>query len=94
MKYFLLIFLSSSVFAALPPLEQSSREMQAILTDRQLRQVVGSGESIEEIGKIEGGYLLTTSQHTVFVEVRYQKSEGKIGPAQFELVFHPSSGLR
>ncbi len=86
MNFFLL-----SLIAALPPLAQSSREMKAILSDKQLYETLTSGEPIEEIKREDGGYLVTTPKHTIWVEVQYRKTEGKIGPVEFDLVFHPSS---
>jgi hypothetical protein len=87
-KMIFLLGLITASYAALPPLYQSTREIQAILTDSQLTSKLGSAESILQILKIDGGYLVSTTQHTIKVDVVYKRLEDrKVGPAQFELNF-------
>ena len=83
----------SFILAALPPFEQSNREMRSILMDRKLYELIGSGESILEIKREEGGYVVTTSKHKVWVEVQYLPNHsGRLGPVEYNLVFHPPVG--
>ena len=94
MKWFLSVFLSAPLFSALPPLEQSCREIRAILSNRQLHQLLASGEPIQVIERQEGGYAIGTPRHTLWVEVHYLKTDGRMGPIPFELVFHEPREIR
>lgn len=71
---------------ALPPFAQTSREIQAILQSPETHRLIGSAEAILEIIRQENGYLVISTHHELFVEVQYPHT-GKIGPADFELVF-------
>ena len=89
MKIFSLIFFAATGFAALPPLYQSTREIQALLTDSQLGENLGSGEMIEKIIRIEDGYLVITPKYKMIVNVHYQaNAKNFVGPAKFELEFN------
>lgn len=78
--------LTSGAFASLPPLAQSSREIQAILKSAETYRLLGGGEIIQGISRHHNGYLVSTAHKQLFVEVHYVPT-GKIGPAEFELVF-------
>ncbi len=86
MPFFL--FLSTTLFGALPPLAQSVKELQALLADSHI-QDLGSGEPILEIVKMDNGYLVISQNYSMQVDVIYKQMEQKkVGPAQFQLQFH------
>ena|SRR5579872_7024823 len=86
------LFLSTTLFGALPPLAQSVREMQAILADSHI-QDLGSAEAILEIVKVDSGYLVISQNYSMLVDVNYKTQEQKkVGPVQFQLQFHPPVG--
>jgi hypothetical protein len=88
MKMLFFIFVASTAFTALPPLAQSTRELQAMLSDTRFYDSLGSAEYIQDIQRTEGGYLVTTPRYVMQVDVRYVRNERKIGPVPFELDFH------
>ena len=88
MKKMFFVFFASIGFAALPPLAQSTREIQALLSDAQFYQSFGSGEFIKEISRNEMGYLVVTQHYTMQVDIQYVKNHGFAGPAQFVFSFH------
>ena len=53
----------------------------------ELSQALHSGEIINEISRVENGYLIVTNYNVLFVEVKYIKTD-KIGPFRFKLYFH------
>lgn len=83
---FLLLF-GNMAFAALPPLAQSSREIQAILESPETYKLLGGVERIDQIVRCEKGYLVLTKHKELFIDICYLCT-GKIGPAEFELKFH------
>ena len=78
---------SSVLFAALPPLAQSTKEMRAILNDSQLYQALGSAQNIEEMSRIDNGWVVKTQEYALQVDVVYLEQK-RAGPVQFELRFH------
>ena len=89
MKKFALILLSiGTLQAALPPLAQSSREIEAIVSDSRLYQSLGGHNAISQIIRIEGGYEVYAGQHAIQVFVHYLPPKVK-GPVPFELEFGP-----
>ena len=70
MKKLFLIFLVSTGFAALPPLAQSTKEIQALLADANFYKSLGSAEIIKEIVRNETGYLVVTQHYTMQVDVQ------------------------
>lgn len=93
MKKFCFIFLASTAFAALPPLAQSTREIQTLLADSRLYESLGSAELIQQITRTEKGYLIITSNYAMEVDVRYVKNQKWVGPAQLEFQFQPAVDL-
>jgi hypothetical protein len=85
--------LISTLDAALPPLYQTSNEINAILKSPEFGKKLHSGEVIETIQKNEAGYLVTTNYHTLQIDILYQEN-GKIGPAQFNLQFEEPQPLK
>ncbi|MBS0624907.1 MAG: hypothetical protein JSS32_02515 [Verrucomicrobia bacterium] len=77
----------AAAFAALPPLAQSSREIQAILVDPRLQEMLGSAELIQSITRTEEGYVVITSNYQLRVDVEYKSSQ-RIGPVSFDLQFY------
>lgn len=84
------ISLSSVTFAALPPLAQSSREIQAVLADGRFYESLGSAEVVKEIIRTQNGFLVMTQNYAMKVDVKYTpRGETTFaGPAQFTLEFH------
>ena len=96
-KYFLaaLIFLFPVVtpFAALPPLAQTSREIQAILSDSHCQEYLGSAELIQNVVRTKEGYLVMTLNYLMRVDIEYKLAHTRVGPAHFELLFYPPVNL-
>ncbi|MBA3721646.1 MAG: hypothetical protein H0W88_04520 [Parachlamydiaceae bacterium] len=91
MKKFLIaivsmVLLSQSVEAALPPLYQSKKEIDAIFASPEYGQVFQSGELITEIKRTENGFDISTNKNRVHVDIIYQ-SNPKPGPIQFKVKF-------
>ncbi len=88
-------FCATSLFAVLPPLAQSTRELQALLTDAHLHEHLGSGELIQNIIRTESGYLVMTRNYLMRVDIQYHPNEQKrVGPAVFELQFNKPVSLQ
>ena len=88
----ILLFGSSSAFAVLPPLAQSSKEIQAILGSNQTYSLLNGAYPINDIIRTPKGYLIITADQRMQVDIEYQQSE-KIGPIPFTLNFHPPVSL-
>lgn len=91
---FALAFFASSLFGALPPLAQSSKEIQAILADPRLQEQLGSAEVIHEIIRTNGGYVVMTQSYSMRVDVHYSNEPRRIGPVSFHLEFYPPVDLK
>ena len=87
------LLISSSLFAALPPLAQSTREMQALLADSHLQDWLGSAEMLQEIVRADGGFVVVTQNYSMKVDVHYLPAK-RIGPAQFQFEFQKPVHLR
>ncbi len=85
------LFLSTS-FAVLPPLYQGLREIDAIISDDQIRDYFSSGETILEISKNENGYALISNKQKVQVDIEYLHTE-VMGPSKFKLHFQPAEAI-
>jgi len=77
----------STVCGALPPLAQSSRELQAILSDSHLFELLGSAGLLHSIMKTKDGYLIVTRTHALRVDIEYLRAPHP-GPVPFEVHFH------
>ncbi len=81
-------------FAALPPLAQSSREIQAMLGDSHMQEYLGSAEMVQNIIRTEGGFAIMTQHYLMRVDVEYKSlGGGFVGPAAFDLHFYPPVDL-
>lgn len=87
------ILFTLHVQAALPPLYQGIKEIQAILESAELAQKLPSGDVIEEIKRTDTGFSITTNKRELQVHVTYVKT-GKIGPDDFTLRFDESINIR
>jgi len=95
MKKLIFIFLASTAFAALPPLAQSTRELQSLLSDTRFYDALGSAELIKDIIRTEKGYLVLTQNYAMRVDIEYGGGDKKIiGPIHFELKFHQPVDIR
>ena len=89
MKMIIAVLFAIGAHAALPPLAQSAREIQAILTDPKTYQILGSAEQIQEVRKTDTGYLVVTKNYQLQVDVRYGGGDRIAGPVHFELEHLP-----
>lgn len=91
-KLFIILALSTlmipSIEALLPPFYESLAEYKSLLNNKELEENLGSGQWIQEISRNDKGFMIKTPKYTMQVDVVY-KNTGKIGPAEFELKFHP-----
>ena len=95
MKKFFFVLVAATGFSALPPLAQSTREIQALLTDTQFYESLGSSELIKDIIRNDRGYLIITQNYAMQVDVQYGGGEVKmVGPAKFSLEFHQPIDVR
>lgn len=94
-KWFFILF-ASTTFAVLPPLAQSTREMQALLADSRFYDSLGSAEIVKDIIRTDKGYLVLTQNYALRVDVKYsgRSDDQRVGPAKFELDFHQPVDLR
>ncbi|OGN56034.1 MAG: hypothetical protein A3D96_01685 [Chlamydiae bacterium RIFCSPHIGHO2_12_FULL_44_59] len=87
MKWLFILFAATG-FSLLPPLAQSIRELQALLSDARLYQSLGSAEVIQEITRVGDGYWLRTEHYAMKVLLKYGgREERMMGPIHFELEF-------
>ncbi len=87
LKYFcfgMVIFVSA--FAILPPFYESRNEIVEIINHPMLEKILGSGEPILEIKKVDRGYQIRSLKTELFVEVEYLRTQ-MIGPQQYTLHF-------
>lgn len=88
-----LIMVAVPLFSALPPFVQRAREIETIVSDPALYQMLGSAEAIEQIVKVEGGYLILTRNFLVRAEVEYFSTR-RPGPASYQIHFKEPVPLR
>jgi hypothetical protein len=89
MAFLLSVFFTAEQHAALPPLYQSIREIDAVLSHEYLRSSEFTAEPILDVKKIENGYLVETAHYYLMADVIY-KETSHIGPMQFEVHFQPA----
>lgn len=80
------VLVSCNLFAALPPLPQSIREIEAILTDDFLKSPEMTAETIWQIQKTDTGYILETTNFIIPINM-IPLPPKNIGPAQFDMQF-------
>jgi hypothetical protein len=78
---------AASACAALPPLYESAKEIRALLESPKLGELLGSGDAIQSITKVDDGFIVATTKHIIKVDVVYDPVDHP-GPAKFHLVFH------
>lgn len=88
----LFLLTAQSAFALLPPLHQSVKEIETILSSEDLTQGLPPSQTIHSIVAYDTGYVVSTQEYQIVVEVRKQPQE-RPGPAQFELIFHEPTKL-
>ena len=90
MKFIIpIIFLIGSISeanAVLPPFFQGKREIETILSSKELSQYLPSGDLIAQITKTPTGYMIITNKRIVGITVKYSRSD-HIGPVRFSLEF-------
>ena|GEM_PF-1205250 len=80
------VLASSNVLAALPPLPQSIREIEAILSNDFLKSDEMTTETIWQIQKTDTGYILETSNFIIPINM-IDLPPKNIGPSQFDAQF-------
>ena len=93
-KLLLILFVTTTAFGALPPLAQGIREMQALFSDHRFYEGLGSAEILKDVIRTESGYLVLTQNYAMKVDVNYERrSDGMVGPVQFDLEFNTPVNL-
>ena len=82
-----LMTVAVNVYAALPPVYESTREYKALLDSPQLTDKLGSGEMIKSIEKEENTFIVKSTKYVLKVDVVYEPMAHP-GPANFHLDFH------
>ena len=78
--------LSCKAFAALPPMPESLREIEAILSHEFLKSPEMTAETIWQIQKTETGFILETTHFIIPIEIISLPKEN-LGPAPLEVQF-------
>lgn len=90
---FAMLALATVGFSALPPMAQSIRELQKLLSSPEI--YINSAEWIKEISRNEKGYLVTTANYEMQVDIHYGGGpQGFCGPAVFRFEFQEPIDLR
>jgi len=77
-----------ALLAALPPLAQSSKEIQAILSSPEIANYLECAERIESIKRTDEGYVIETNYQKLEVHIHYVEAENMVpGPQQYEIEF-------
>jgi hypothetical protein len=82
----ILAMFASPAFALLSPLNESLVELQALLKDPAMTAKLKTSETIQEIVKVEQGYLVITDNYQMQVDLTYQPMN-RPGPQKFTLKF-------
>lgn len=84
--FFLGLFsFSLTAQAALPPYYQSVRELKTLLELSELGEKFGSGREIRSIVRTEEGYLVSSQDCQLPIDIKYLPlSGGMVGPARFK----------
>ena len=91
-KLLIFVGLSVTLFGALPPLVQSSQEIQNLLADSELYTLLGNGQPVQAIFRTEEGYVVMTKKTLLRVGIEYL-SQGRPGPRVFRFHFYPPVSL-
>ena len=81
------LFSTSQAFGVLPPLYTSLNQYKVLLTSPEITEKLNSGEWIEDVRLHDTTFIITTSKHTLQVDVEYDQ-QPMPGPARFRLMFH------
>jgi hypothetical protein len=80
------VLLPTSVFGALPPYFQSSKEIIAILNNPSVSEKIGSGRPINSITQTESGYSIVARECSLDVQIHnLPQRDGMVGPVNFEI---------
>lgn len=90
MKKAILFFslIGTTLFGALPPLAQSSNEIQALLADHELYTLLKSGEVIQAVLRTDTGYVVMTKHSFLRADIEYLAQE-RPGPKAFRFHIYP-----
>lgn len=97
---FMMLFVTNSGFAALPPFAETTRELKAILEDEKLGASLGMSSpiesiqhiSVETIEGVHSAYVIKTLTHQILVEIVPSEKQ-KVGPLAFKLRFNTPTPL-
>jgi hypothetical protein len=78
--------LTSTAFAALPPLYETLKEFKTLIEDPRLEHSLTSADAIEKIERNEQGFVITTNKRTLIVKIAYEPAM-RPGPAKYKLIF-------
>ena len=78
--------LSCKAFGALPPMPESLREIEAILSHEFLKSPEMTAETIVQIQKTERGFILETTHFVIPIEIISLPQEN-LGPAPLDVQF-------
>lgn len=82
----LLCCLTSSAFAALPPLWQGVAEIEAILKSPELGKELDSGEGLQGLYRNADGWIIETNKRKVQAVITHQPQD-RPGPQKFTVSF-------
>lgn len=85
--FLLCVGLSVPIFSTLPPLAQSSKEIQALVADSRMQTSLGSAEGIQEIVRTTNGYVVITPHYSLRADIEYLPL-GRPGPVPFQFHFY------
>jgi hypothetical protein len=79
--------MSSNGYAALAPLQESIREINAVLNHPDFAKSLNENGAILMIQHKDNSYIIRTTHQQLVVDVIYQ-TQNRPGPQAFKLVFH------
>lgn len=89
MLFALILLTTTSGFALVSPLNQSIREIEKILSSRELAQYFHQNDTIVEIRHEGDNYIVRTEDSQITIEVIYIPTQ-RVGPKDFKLIFRPA----
>ncbi len=82
-----LFLLSHPAYALLSPLNQSLEEIQSIIQGTELQKYIPQQQAITEIKRFGNGYLISTREVQMLVEIQYLPIE-RPGKQQFRIIYN------
>lgn len=82
-----LLLLAQPTFALLSPLNQSIEEIHTLIVSKELQNYLPQSEGLQEVLRIDNGYLLKTATLQMVVEIIYLPMQ-RPGAQAYKFVFH------